>query len=81
MMGHVKTIKTFSARRQGIAKNKIAKLIGELELEQIDEDTTTSSSSQSSHYNMPSVTLTSPTPSNITNYDSADYVDAMYYQL
>jgi len=44
MMGHAKTIKSFSARRQAIAKNKIAKLIGELELEQIDEDTATSSS-------------------------------------
>lgn len=78
MMGHAKTIKTFSARRQAIAKNKIAKLIGELELEIIDEDTTTSSSSQSSHYNMPSVI---PTPSIIRNYDSADNLDAMYYQL
>lgn len=81
MMGHAKTIKTFSARRQAIAKNKIAKLIGELELEQIDEDTTTSSSSQSSHYSMPSVTPTSPTSSIIRNYDSADNLDAMYYQL
>lgn len=49
IMGHAKTIKTFSARRQAIAKNKIAQLIGELELEQIDEDTVTSSSSESSH--------------------------------
>jgi hypothetical protein len=81
MMDHAKTIKIFSARRQAIAKNKIAKLIGELELEQIDEDTTTSSSSQSSHYSIPSVTPTSPTPSIIRNYDNADNLDAMYYQL
>jgi len=81
MMGHAKTIKSFSARRQAIAKNKIAKLIGELELEQIDEDTATSSSSQSSHYSMPSVTPTSPTPSIMSNYNSADNLDAMYYQL
>ncbi|VVC40408.1 MADF domain [Cinara cedri] len=56
MMGHAKTIKKFSARRQAIAKTKIAKLIGELELEQLDEDSsqqhlpTTSSSSRSSQY-------------------------------
>jgi len=79
MMGHAKTIKTFSAKQQAIAKNKIAKLIGELELEQIDEDTATSSSSQSSHYSMPSVTPTSPTPSIMRNYDSPDNLDAMYH--
>jgi len=56
MMGHAKTIKTFSTRRQAIAKNKLAKLIGELELEQIDEVTATSSSFQESRYSMPSIT-------------------------
>jgi len=81
MMGHAKTLKIFSARRQAIAKYKIPKLIGELELEQIDEDTTTSSWFHSSHYSMSSVTPTSPTPSIIRNYDSADNLDAMYYQL
>lgn len=75
MMGHAKTIKTLSARRQAIAKNKIANLIGELELEQIDEDTATSSQTSNS------VTPTSPTPSIIRHYDSADNLDAMFYQL
>lgn len=69
MMGHAKTIKTFSARRQAIAKNKIAKLIGELELEQIDEDSyppTTSSSFQSSQYN---------------SADNLDELQTTYYAL
>lgn len=81
MMGHAKTIKKFSARRQAIAKNEIAKLIGELELEQIDEDSyppTTSSSSQSSHYN---ISLVTPIISNYSGTDNSDELQTTYYAL
>lgn len=38
MMSHAKTIKTFSTKRQAIAKKQISELISNLELEQIEED-------------------------------------------
>lgn len=38
MMSHAKTIKTFSARRQAIAKKQISDIIGNLEIEQIEEN-------------------------------------------
>lgn len=38
MMSHAKTIKTFSPRRQAIAKKKISEIIGTLEIDQIEEN-------------------------------------------
>jgi len=38
MLGHAKTIKTFSPRRQATAKQQISNIIGNLEMDQIDEN-------------------------------------------
>lgn len=38
MLSHANTIKTFSSKRQAIAKKKINDVIAELEIEQIDEN-------------------------------------------
>ncbi|XP_060878281.1 uncharacterized protein LOC132950749 [Metopolophium dirhodum] len=38
MLSHVKTIKTFSPRRQAIAKKNITEIVTNLELEQIEEN-------------------------------------------
>lgn len=38
MMSHAKTIKTFSPKRQAIVKKQISEIVGNFELEQIDED-------------------------------------------
>ena len=37
MMSHAKTIKTFSAKRQALAKKKISELVSDLEMEEIEE--------------------------------------------
>lgn len=38
LMSHAKTIKTFSPRRQAIAKKQISEIIGNLEMDQIEEN-------------------------------------------
>lgn len=51
MLSHAKTIKTFSPKRQAIAKKNISEIISNLELEQIEEN-------EYRHYYQPEPQLT-----------------------
>lgn len=58
MLSHAKTLKTFSKRRQAIAKKRIAEIIVDLEIEQIDENE--NNQQQATTINYPSTMIYQP---------------------